>query len=86
MRTTLPRVLALAAVAALAPGGTLRAEKDRARFVVQALVDHLCAHPDELAPGDDLCDRVVDQVAGMTDRFAIRRFQELYVPRAWTEP
>jgi dGTPase len=68
--------------------GHLHDEKARARFVVQSLFDHLCEHPEELTgrPQDDLCARVVDRIAGMTDRFAIRHFQELRVPHAWSEP
>jgi dGTPase len=68
--------------------GTLRAEKERAAFVIESLFDHLVAHPGELpgGPEPDVHDRVVDHIAGMTDRFAIRRFQELRVPHAWSEP
>jgi dGTPase len=51
--------------------------------VISALFDHYCAHPEELpAPGaaGDLATRVTDYVAGMTDRFCIRTFEELCVP------
>jgi dGTPase len=27
---------------------------------------------------------VVDYIAGMTDRYAIQKFSELYVPRLWS--
>jgi dGTPase len=69
--------------------GTLRREKDRADFVVRSLFDRLCAHPDELGEphtDGDLATRVVDHIAGMTDRYAIRRFQAALVPQSWQEP
>jgi dGTPase len=65
----------------------LAEEKQRVAFVIDALVEHLSAHPEQL-PGDasaPLAERVVDHVAGMTDRYAIRRFTELYVPHAWAD-
>jgi dGTPase len=68
---------------------SLADEKARAAFVVHSLFDHLCDHPEHVPPtpdGGDLATRVVDHLAGMTDRFAIRRFQELKVPHAWSEP
>ena len=46
-------------------------------------------HPDELPSGpnvdDDLETRVVDHVAGMTDRFALRAYRERFVPDGWAE-
>ena len=37
-------------------------------------------------PALDLATRVTDHVAGMTDRFALRRFEELLLPRAEAGP
>jgi dGTPase len=51
--------------------------------VLRGLFDWFAAHPDaapELAPGATTEDRVVDYLAGMTDRFAIRAWSERYVP------
>ena len=45
-------------------------------------------HPDELpeeyhrAPGD-LPTRVADYIAGMTDRYALRTYERLFLPRGW---
>ncbi|RJQ41813.1 MAG: deoxyguanosinetriphosphate triphosphohydrolase [Gaiellales bacterium] len=33
--------------------------------------------------GDDAATRVADYIAGMTDRFAIKNFKELFLPREW---
>jgi dGTPase len=64
------------------------AEQDKAIAVIRALLDHYAAHPDQIpaeyasAPGD-LPTRVADYIAGMTDRFALRTYEELFLPRAW---
>ncbi len=57
-------------------------EAQRARYVVQALVRAHLADPSLLPPGGDadLVTRVTDHVSGMTDRYALRRHAELFVP------
>src|SRR3954447_5467170 len=65
--------------------GPLREEADRAGFVVRSLFGHFCEHPEDMGDDDlalDLATRVTDHVAGMTDRFALRRFEELLLPRS----
>jgi dGTPase len=69
--------------------GPLRAEADRAKFVVRSLFAYFCEHPAEMGDDDPVCDlasRVTDHVAGMTDRFALRRFEELLLPQAQAGP
>jgi dGTPase len=69
--------------------GPLRAEADRAAFVVRSLFAHFCEHPGDMDDGDppvDLATRVTDHVAGMTDRFALRRFEQLLLPLAQAGP
>jgi dGTPase len=70
-------------------GPAARREHAKVEGVVRTLVDHYAAHPEALpddggAPGADPLQRVVDYVAGMTDRYAVRAFEELRVPRAFT--
>ena len=64
-------------------------ERRRVAHVVDALFTWFCAHPDELPTGpnvdDDLETRVVDHVAGMTDRFAIHAYRDRFVPDGWAE-
>ncbi|HKG04676.1 MAG TPA: deoxyguanosinetriphosphate triphosphohydrolase [Conexibacter sp.] len=65
-----------------------RREHRKIEHVVRALFDHYCEHPEEmpvLTPdaADDPATRVTDYLAGMTDRFCIRRFEALTVPRAF---
>jgi dGTPase len=47
------------------------------------------AHPEDLPPDErpereeDLAQAVTDYVSGMTDRFAIRTFEQLMIPSRW---
>jgi dGTPase len=65
-----------------------RAEQDKAIAVVRSLVGHYLDHPEDVpaeyhrAPGD-LATRVADYIAGMTDRFALRTYERLFLPRGW---
>ena len=75
-------------------GPAVRAEHTRIAKVVSRLFEHYVEHP-ELLPGarqavgeqsqeeHDLAQRVTDYVAGMTDRYCIREYTELEVPRAF---
>jgi dGTPase len=61
-------------------------EHAKIRLVVGALFNHYCDHPDEIPasiPEGQTSRRVTDYVAGMTDRFCIRAFEELSVPVAF---
>lgn len=66
-----------------------KAEEPKAHAVVQAIFAHYLAFPDDLPAderhddGSELAQAVVDYVAGMTDRFAIREFERLFEPRKW---
>ena len=64
-------------------GPTARQEHAKIERVMGGLFDWFCAHPEDLPPGVDgasLGERVVDHLAGMTDRFAIREWTRLAVP------
>jgi dGTPase len=63
-----------------------REEAHRVAVVIEALLDHYLDHPEELPPAtaateEDPRTRVTDYLAGMTDRFAIRDFERVSVPR-----
>jgi dGTPase len=54
--------------------------------VISTLFAHYCAHPEEIAesiPPGELSRRVTDHIAGMTDRYCIKRYEELSVPVAF---
>lgn len=63
-------------------GPQVRAEADRVSNLVRGLFNHFVEHPDEIPGGedDDLATRVTDWIAGMTDRYAFRVFEELNEP------
>ena len=66
-----------------------KAEEPKAYNVVRTLFDHYMAHADDLPPDerpstdDALVQAVTDYVSGMTDRFAIRTFEQLMIPGRW---
>ncbi len=65
-------------------GPTARAEHAKIERVMRGLFDWFCDHPDELPPADEgaqQADRVIDYLAGMTDRFAIRAWTARAVPQ-----
>jgi dGTPase len=69
-------------------GPVARTEHARIERVLRTLFAHYAAEPDRLpdrggAPGADEAQRVVDYLAGMTDRYCIRVFEELTVPESF---
>jgi dGTPase len=69
-------------------GSAARREHAKIESVIRALFEHWIARPDELpdgggAAGADAAQRVTDYVAGMTDRYAVRAFTDLRVPRSF---
>lgn len=66
-----------------------KSEEPKAHRVVQKLFGHYLDHPEEM-PDEPAAQNeaeriqcVVDYVAGMTDRFAIREFERLFIPKKW---
>jgi dGTPase len=65
-----------------------RVEQDKAIGIVRALFAYHLDHPDQMpeeyhrAPGD-LPTRVADYIAGMTDRYALRTYERLFLPQGW---
>ncbi|MHB1017360.1 MAG: deoxyguanosinetriphosphate triphosphohydrolase [Coriobacteriia bacterium] len=66
-----------------------KAEEPKAYNVVKTLFEHYLEHPDDLPPDErpaqleDLAQAVTDYVSGMTDRFAIRTFEQMMIPSRW---
>ncbi len=61
-------------------------EHAKIHIVISALFEHYCTHPEEIPasiPDGELATRVTDYLAGMTDRYCIKRFEELSVPVAF---
>ncbi|OLD40750.1 MAG: deoxyguanosinetriphosphate triphosphohydrolase [Armatimonadetes bacterium 13_1_40CM_3_65_7] len=72
-------------------GPSAALEVAKARRLVQALYDYYLTHPDEIsleyreliARGEPAGRVVGDFLAGMTDRYAIRLAEALFIPHAW---
>jgi dGTPase len=65
-------------------GPLARAEHAKIERVLRGLFEWFCDHPEELPEEDgdaSEADRVIDYLAGMTDRFAIRAWTERAVPQ-----
>jgi dGTPase len=64
-------------------GEAVRSEHVRVTRVIRALFDHFLDNPQlvETESDDDLPTRVTDYLAGMTDRFCIRVFEAIALPR-----
>ncbi len=66
-----------------------KAEEPKASRVVRMLMQHYLSTPEDLpsefqaAEGAELVQRAVDYVSGMTDRFAIREFERIFIPKKW---
>lgn len=71
-------------------GPHVRAEADRVEHLLRTLFDHFVNHPEAIPAGafgaprddDELAQRVTDWIAGMTDRYAFRVFEDISVPKA----
>lgn len=69
--------------------GDAKEEEPKATRMIELLFDHLVNHLDEvpeeyLKHDSDHSDvQVADYVSGMTDRYAVRVFEDLMVPRSW---
>ncbi|MGZ8604234.1 MAG: deoxyguanosinetriphosphate triphosphohydrolase [Actinomycetota bacterium] len=65
-----------------------RTEQEKAIALVRTLFAHYLDHPDAVpseyhrAPGD-LPTRIADYIAGMTDRYALRTYEQLFLPQGW---
>ena len=63
-------------------------EHDRAIRLLRELFAYFLDHPDQLPPEyhrvpGDLPTRVADFIAGMTDRYAVRTYEQLFLPQGW---
>lgn len=65
-----------------------KAEEGKVKALLERLYKHFLAHPEQMPeefrrnPRHEPTERLVcDYVAGMTDRYAIRVFEELFIPR-----
>ena len=62
----------------------------KAKDIIGALYEHYISHPDDLPPDfqpqlsfDGIERTVLDYIAGMTDKYAVYKFSEIFIPTAW---
>jgi dGTPase len=61
-----------------------KSEHPRIEKMLRVLFDHYVEHPPApMTPGASQAERIVDWLAGMTDRYAIRVFSDLAVPQGF---
>lgn len=58
-------------------GGEMKPEHEETRALLRALIDHFASNPHEIPGEGDTEIRLIDYVAGMTDRFAQRAYERL---------
>ena len=68
-------------------------EEARCDHVMRGLIDYYCAHPAEMPEEylligyqEGLNRAVADFLSGMTDRYAVRLYQQLFIPGGFTAP
>ncbi|MCR5150518.1 MAG: deoxyguanosinetriphosphate triphosphohydrolase [Clostridiales bacterium] len=68
-----------------------KSEESRAQEMIRILFNHFVDVPEEMpalyreiALTDGVETAVCDYIAGMTDRYAVNMFEELFIPKAWT--
>jgi dGTPase len=64
-------------------GEVARREHDKVERVIRTLFDYFCEHPPLGHADGGLAQVVTDYIAGMTDRYCIRVFEDLAVPRSF---
>lgn len=69
-------------------GDVLKVERDKAKFVLEQLLEYYCKHEEKLpelyrkiAKEEGLKRAVADYVAGMSDDYCICIFNEIFVPK-----
>lgn len=73
-------------------GSKAKAEDKKAQYILKKLYQHFICYPEELsgecremyirkeAPIEQV---VCDYIAGMTDRYAMKMFEKIYIPTSW---
>ena len=71
----------------------VKRELDKGKGIVKALFEYYAEHPEEIPFYEkylslwgeyDPVQASVDYVAGMTDRYAIKKYEEIFIPKGWS--
>ena len=72
--------------------GVAKADDGKVHGIIEQLFRYFTTHPEQIPAdlrrivaerGEQIEQAAVDYIAGMTDRFALKVFNELFVPRTW---
>ncbi len=68
----------------------VKGEEERVSVLVAELFEYFSKNPEKLPQemrareeADGITQCIVDYIAGMTDRYAVSKFQEIFIPRGW---
>ena len=67
-------------------GSAAKGEEAKAKGIIERLYEYFVENPNELPKDHDHSDlhrSVCDYIAGMTDRYAIYKYSDIFVPRSW---
>ena len=67
-------------------GSAAKGEEAKAKGIIERLYEYFVENPNELPKDHDNSDihrSVCDYIAGMTDRYAIYKYSDIFVPRSW---
>ena len=71
-------------------GSKAKEEESKAENMIRLLYAHYCDAPQDMGPEAKshaerygLEQAVTDYIAGMTDRYAVNAFREIYIPKGW---
>jgi len=73
-------------------GSEAKKDESKAKYIIQALYEYFMSNcdvlPDDVKKNIDRFGKekaIVDYIAGMTDRYAMRKFYELFLPSPWNK-
>lgn len=71
-------------------GSSAKKEEEKASYIIEQLYGYYVMHPEKMpedyvmrSKSDGIERSVCDYIAGMTDNYAIRMFEELFIPKSW---
>ena len=71
-------------------GSPAKTEEGKAEKLVKTLLDYYIKNPDKLyedckeaGEEEDIISAAIDYISGMTDRYAIKKYRELFIPNEW---
>lgn len=71
-------------------GSAAKNEEAKSEQMIRMLFSHFCEKPDDMGATSmmrlmefGLTQTITDYIAGMTDRYAVKVFEDIYIPKGW---